>query len=115
MASLVSKSGVVVEVLTGRASVNERQRVVERVRSGEVEVLVSTVQLIGEGFDCPGLSSLFLATPIRFQGRLLQVVGRILMPHDDKRPVVFDYVDKRVGVLQAQAVARDRALQEVSA
>jgi superfamily II DNA or RNA helicase len=115
LASLVSRAGVVVEVLTGKASANERQRVVERVRSGEVEALMSTVQLIGEGFDCPGLSSLFLATPIRFKGRLLQVVGRILRPQDGKRPVVFDYVDKRVGVLEAQAVARDRALQEVSA
>lgn len=97
--------GVKMELLTGKTPKARREAVVKRVLAGEVQVLGSTVQLIGEGFDCPGLSSLFLATPIKFSGRLLQVVGRILRPQADKVPVLFDYVDP-VGVLKASASAR---------
>lgn len=78
-----------------------------------MDVLVSTLQLLGEGFDCSGLSSLFLTTPIKFKGRLLQVIGRILRPGDGKRPVVYDYVDELQPVLRAQARARGKALAEV--
>lgn len=79
-----------------------------------MDVLCSTVQLLGEGFDCSGLSSLFLGTPIKFKGRLLQVVGRILRPEDGKRPIVFDYVDSYVDVLKAQAKSRERAFAELA-
>jgi hypothetical protein len=60
-----------------------------------LKVLVATLQLIGEGFDCPGLSTLVLATPIKFEGRLLQVVGRIMRPAEGKRARVIDYVDEQ--------------------
>lgn len=107
--------GLRVRVLTGKCSKADRESIVAEVQSGEVDVLISTVQLLGEGFDCSGLSSLFLATPIKFKGRVFQVVGRILRPEDGKRPAVFDYVDQRVGVLQAQAKTRGKALAEVAA
>lgn len=103
-----------VRILTGNTSGTEREQIVEDVQNKNVDVLVSTVQLLGEGFDCEGLSSLFLATPIKFKGRLLQVIGRILRPADGKRPVVFDYQDTQVGVLKAQAKARNRALKEIT-
>jgi superfamily II DNA or RNA helicase len=70
------------------------------------------LQLIGEGFDCPGLASLFLTTPIKFSGRLLQVVGRILRPSPGKKAMVFDYVDENVGVLSRSAEIRRESLAE---
>jgi superfamily II DNA or RNA helicase len=76
------------------------------VRENRVQVLVSTLQLIGEGFDCPGLSTLVLATPIKFEGRLLQVVGRIMRPAEGKRARVIDYVDERIPVLRRSAATR---------
>jgi superfamily II DNA or RNA helicase len=73
-------------------------------------VLVATGQLIGEGFDCPALSTLFLATPIRFSGRVLQYLGRVLRPAPGKEKArVYDYVDENVGVLVNAARARARA------
>ena len=92
-------------LLTGRVSGEERSDIVRRLQQGEVRVLVATIQLIGEGFDCPGLTSLFLCTPIKFEGRLTQVIGRILRPALGKEPKVYDYVDP-VGVLKASARAR---------
>ena len=62
--------------------------------------------MIGEGFDCPGLSTLVLATPIKFEGRLLQVVGRIMRPAEGKQAKVIDYVDERIPVLRRSAAAR---------
>jgi superfamily II DNA or RNA helicase len=73
-------------------------------------VIVATGQLVGEGFDCPNLTTLFIATPVRFQGRLLQYLGRVLRPPPGKtRAKVYDYVDVHVGPLVAAARARQRA------
>ena len=95
-------------LLTGQTPKKQREGIVERLARGDVRVLGSTVQLIGEGFDAPGLSSLFLATPIKFSGRVLQVVGRVLRPKDGKTPRIYDYQDNHVGVLKASAKARQR-------
>jgi superfamily II DNA or RNA helicase len=96
-------------LLTGDLSTAERRAVLASIQEGQSKVLIATGQLIGEGFDCPDLSTLFLATPIRFSGRLLQYLGRVLRPAPGKtRARVFDYVDAQVPVLQAAARARQR-------
>jgi superfamily II DNA or RNA helicase len=80
--------------------------VVEALNAGRVKVLVATGALLGEGFDCRELSTLFLATPIKFNGRLLQYLGRVLRPAPRKdKARVYDYLDPG-GVLQAAAKAR---------
>ena len=104
--------GINVVMLTGQTSAERRAAVVEDVRAGRVKVLVATLQLIGEGFDCPGLSNLFLATPITFEGRLLQVLGRIMRPAVGKQARFFDYVDDSVSVLRRSAARRKRILAE---
>ena len=59
-----------------------------------------------EGFACPGLRTLVLATPIKFEGRLLQVAGRIVRPAAGKKAVIVDYVDTAVPLLRRSAAAR---------
>ena len=87
----------------------ERQAVLERLNQGQVRVLVATGQLVGEGLDCRQLATLFFATPIRFSGRVLQYLGRVLRPAPGKEKArVYDYVDGRVDVLAAAARARQR-------
>jgi len=44
---------------------------------GEVSVLFSTASLIGEGVDLPELDTLVLASPLSFEGRLVQYAGRL--------------------------------------
>lgn len=106
LAQLLRAAAVQVAVLTGRTAAEERSRIVLEVQENRVQVLVSTLQLIGEGFDCPGLSTLVLATPIKFEGRLLQVVGRIMRPAAGKRARVIDYVDAHIPVLCRSAATR---------
>ncbi len=90
-------------LLTGRIHPEERERIVAGVQTGDVQVLISTLQLIGEGFDCPGLTTIVLATPIKFEGRLLQVVGRVMRPLQGKTAMVLDYADNKIPVLRRSA------------
>ena len=102
----LAEAGIAAALLTGQTPKEEREQIVEAVRAGQVQVLVATVQLIGEGFDCPGLSILVLATPIKFEGRLVQVAGRIVRPAAGKKPVIVDYVDVGVPLLRRSAETR---------
>jgi len=98
------------ELLTGDLSIAERQIVIERLNQSEANVVIATGQLVGEGFDCRNLSTLFLATPIRFSGRVIQYLGRVLRPAPGKTVArVFDYVDIHVDTLTKAAMARQRA------
>jgi superfamily II DNA or RNA helicase len=111
LADLLHEKGLQVSVLTGRLNGAERSAIVDSVRGGRVKILISTLQLVGEGFDAAGLTTLFLTTPIKFTGRLRQVIGRILRPASGKQPKVIDYVDHRVGVLQNSARIRMQAYE----
>lgn len=102
------------DLLTGDLNDSQRRSVHERLNQGQVKILIATGQLAGEGFDCNALSALFIATPIRFSGRLLQYLGRVLRPASGKeRPRVFDYVDRHVGPLKAAAIARQKVYTHV--
>ncbi len=112
-ALLVFKHKIAAELLTGDLPREERRRVLEKVRCGRSRVLVATGQLMGEGIDCGELTTLFLTTPIRFSGRLVQYLGRVLRPLPGKdRAVVYDYVDERVPALAAAARARRQVYGE---
>jgi superfamily II DNA or RNA helicase len=107
---LKHKHHIDAHVITGDLNMAQRQEVLQRLRLGEVRVLIATGQLIGEGFDHPGLSTLFLATPVRFSGRVIQYLGRILRPAEGiERARVYDYVDIHVPALVTAANARQRA------
>jgi superfamily II DNA or RNA helicase len=101
------------ELLTGDLPINQRQEVIEKLNDKKVKVLIATGQLIGEGFDCKELTTLFLATPISFSGRVLQYLGRVLRPAPGKQLArVFDYVDVNVNVLKKAANSRQRVYQQ---
>jgi len=109
LSGLLMGYGIEAPVLTGDTSKPERESIVTRLSEGGIKAVCATGQLIGEGFDCKGLQTLFLATPIRFDGRALQYIGRILRPAPGKdRAMVYDYLDGHISVLAASAKSRQR-------
>jgi superfamily II DNA or RNA helicase len=93
-------------VLHGKMGKKARTAVTQRLAEPRLDggiLLAATAGLIGEGFDCPPLDTLFLAFPIKFKGNVVQYVGRVLRPTDTKTRVeVHDYVDVLVPVLARQ-------------
>ena len=111
-ALLTFRHKIAAEVLTGDVDASQRVHILKELAEGNIKVLIATGQLLGEGFDCPNLSTLFLTTPIRFSGRVLQYIGRVLRPAPGKHQArIFDYVDVNVGVLKSAADARQRVYQ----
>ncbi len=108
------KHKVSCDLLTGDLNTHQRREVMSRLNQGKVKVLVATGQLIGEGFDRKDLTELFLATPIKFSGRVIQYLGRVLRPAPGKkRAKVYDYVDIHVDVLKAAANSRQRVYRDL--
>lgn len=115
LAELTAAGGIDAAILTGDLSDAERQNIIHRLNEGAFRVLIATGQLIGEGFDCPALSTLFLTMPVKFDGRLLQYLGRVLRPLTGKEKArVYDYVDVNVRPLKAAAQSRRRAYSQVT-
>lgn len=89
-----------------------RKDIVSDVKESKCKVLIATISLIGEGFDAPNLSALFMATPIKFSGRIIQTAGRILRPEKNKLPRVFDFRDENVRVLRYSGFHRDKVYKK---
>jgi superfamily II DNA or RNA helicase len=81
-------------LVTGSTPKDKRQYAIEQLNAGKGEILIATGQLIGEGFDLKHLSSIFLTTPIKYQGRLIQYIGRILRKAEGKeKATIYDFED----------------------
>jgi len=97
-------------VLRGGLSAAARKTAVERLTAptGDKPLLaVATGPYAGEGFDCPALDTLFLASPIAQRGTLIQYVGRVIRRYPGKLTAeVHDYHDVHVGVLASSLAKR---------
>ncbi|MBW2709902.1 MAG: DEAD/DEAH box helicase [Deltaproteobacteria bacterium] len=110
--TLKSLLGADAVVVIGTTSTKGRKQALDAVREGAAKVLIATNSLIGEGFDMARLSNLFLCSPVKWRGRTIQMIGRILRPLEGKSAKLYDYVDSGVGVLKAQGKARLKTYQE---
>lgn len=77
----VATTGVEIVRLDGDLTSKQRKQAIERLhairREGRKVLLMSSASLIGEGFDLPALDTMILATPLSFEGRMIQYAGRI--------------------------------------
>jgi superfamily II DNA or RNA helicase len=114
IATALEERGIHPLVMHGQMGKKARTVVLQELNrsAGSVNgfVLAATASLLGEGFDCPPLDTLFLAFPIKFKGSVVQYVGRVLRPTADKTRVeVHDYVDASVPVLARMHQERRKA------
>ncbi len=94
LATLLQAEGLAAAALHGQQGKRERVRVVAAAGAGELDVVVATCSLVGEGFDWPEAAALFLATPVSYAGRIVQYVGRVSRTAPGKSDaVVYDYTD----------------------
>lgn len=90
-------------IATGKYSKKIIDEQIAAFDNNEITVLITTPDLLGEGFDVDFLNRLFIATSFRTESRVEQLVGRLQRSHPDKKDaIVYDYVDEDIGVFANQ-------------
>jgi len=108
LTALLTRTGQPAAALHGGLAREERAVVRSKVERGAVSIVVATSQLVGEGWDCPPLDTLALATPISYRGRLVQYVGRVSRTAPGKtQAVVLDFCDDHPMLWASWAKRRD--------
>jgi len=106
--ALLRGQGIEGKILTADVPKKQRAQIIQDFESGALRVVLATGQLAGEGLDIPRLNRLFVTTPIKWKGRILQYAGRALRVADGKHDArIYDYVDMP-GVLQVAYRSRRR-------
>jgi len=103
IAEMLQKQGLKAASLTGDVPAAEREQINNRFSTGEIDILVATTTLVGEGFDLPQIDTLFLTMPNGNRAKTLQILGRVLRPAQGKRVGrIVDFRDRRVSILERQ-------------
>lgn len=88
------------EIMAGRMSKKERERIIAETKSGKNKLLFATYQLCQEGLDIPRLEHLYYVTPIKDYAQVVQSIGRVARTHNGKQqPMCFDIADTLVKYL----------------
>lgn len=93
-------------VISGDDSARERTSKLKQIHDGHYQVILSTGQFFGEGLHVEDISTLILAFPFSFEGKLVQYIGRLM--HSANPKFVFDYRDRKIPFLERQFKQRNR-------
>lgn len=84
-----------------------RDKIIKDFKDGDLQVLVTTYDLLMEGFNYKPLNRLFLASPIKWKGNVIQALGRIQRTAVGKtNAIAYDYVDELIPMFVRQAETR---------
>lgn len=93
IADAFASRGIKSEHLDGLTPNDERARMLERLRTGETEVICN-VDVLSEGWDLPILGAVVIARPTKSLAKFLQMAGRVMRVADGKdRPLIIDHGD----------------------
>jgi superfamily II DNA or RNA helicase len=95
-------SGISASTIDGEMEREQRKRIMEQFRNGQIKVLTS-VDLIGEGVDVPSVGAAILLRPTKSLTLHLQQIGRALrMSPGKERAVILDHAGnlKRHGLAE---------------
>lgn len=86
--------------IDGSTNKKNREQAIEKVRNGEIKILLASYQLAKLGLDIPRLENLILATPVKDLTVVVQSIGRVQRPFENKKIAnVYDIVDDNVSSL----------------
>lgn len=72
---------------------SDREENLQAFRDGDVDILVATRGIVGEGFDVPEIASFVVAGGLKSSTNTIQQVGRALRP-DTETAAIVDFADK---------------------
>lgn len=98
-------AGYVAEAVWGDMPLDDRRLIMKRARAGEVQILVNC-GIFTEGTDLPRFQCAVIARPTTNEGLYIQMVGRVLRPHPDKKKIN----DGEALVLDVAGVSQDHRL-----
>jgi superfamily II DNA or RNA helicase len=75
LAALLLSRGIEAAAISGETRTQERRRVLKAFASGDVQV-ITNCDVLTQGFDAPGVKSLYLARPTLSPNAYIQMVGR---------------------------------------
>ena len=88
IADYYTEMGLNVVALDSKTSAQKRADAVEKFRKGDIDCMVN-VNLFDEGFDCPDVEYIQIARPTLSLSKYLQMVGRGLRVHKNKKLCVI--------------------------
>lgn len=92
VAECFNAAGVPAASIDGSMSHGERKAIVDGLKTGKISVMTSC-DLISEGFDVPAVSGAILLRPTKSLGLYLQQIGRALrLKPDGSKAVILDHV-----------------------
>jgi len=109
---LAKEAGLKAALVTGVVKAEERKKIYDALRRGEIEVLVATT-LADEGLDLPPLRTLIIALGGRSKTRTLQRIGRLVRPYEGKKvavayeleedyPYIADHLEARLRLYETE-------------
>lgn len=87
VADAFTASGIRAGVVSGETPREERQRIYDDFRRGEIKIL-SNCMVLTEGFDAPWASCAIIARPTQSRPLYIQMVGRVLRPWHGKTDAI---------------------------
>lgn len=98
-----------IALITGQQDLAARQELLSSVKANYYHALVATGGVVGEGFDWPEVTHLFLTFPFSWRGKLIQYVGRAQRQAKGKtQAFVFDYLDEQMSIFASMWAKRLR-------
>jgi len=82
LVALFKKAHIQADLIEGKTPAEERDRIIEAFRIGDLKVLVN-VEIATEGFDLPDASCVVITRPTLSLALFMQMMGRGLRPKDD--------------------------------
>lgn len=98
-------------LISGDDSAPQRTSKLKQIHDGHYQVILSTGQFFGEGLHVEDISTLVLAFPFSFEGKLIQYIGRLM--HSANPKFVFDYRDSKIPFLERQFKQRNRYYKKI--
>ncbi|MBU1170281.1 MAG: DEAD/DEAH box helicase [Proteobacteria bacterium] len=88
VASVFKKEGYNAACIHSKMSNSQRELILKHFEQGSIRILVN-VMVLSEGWDCPATDCIIMCRPTKSAALYVQMVGRGLRPHPDKKNVLI--------------------------